>query len=55
MKIRSKFCPKCRSLKINGVIGGSMGFFECYDCKFRSVIFPEREINTEEVKTKCKT
>jgi 2-oxoglutarate ferredoxin oxidoreductase subunit beta len=38
-----KICPECKSKKIIFVAGGNVGLMECYDCKFRSSIFPEVE------------
>ncbi len=51
MKIR--FCPKCRGTNIISVAGGKIGLYECVDCKFRSVVFPEIE-KTKKKKEKKK-
>jgi len=31
------------------VAGGEIRLFECVDCRFRSAIFPGKEINTMEI------
>lgn len=50
--LKTKICPKCKSTQIELVAGGGIGLYECSKCKFRSAIFPEKEIDTEEVKNK---
>ncbi len=50
-RITVKFCPHCRDERIIPIAGGEMGVFECVNCKFRSAIFPEREV---ELKKKTK-
>jgi len=49
--MRIKFCPKCKNTDLIMVAGGNIGLFECKKCRFRSSIFPEREIK---IKTKSK-
>ena len=45
-----RICPKCKGRNIYGVAGGEIGLSECNDCKFRSVVFPEKEISDVEMK-----
>jgi hypothetical protein len=44
MKVKIRFCPKCKSERIQLFVGGEAGMlFECLNCKFRGALFPERE------------
>ena len=43
MKI--KFCPQCKGTNIIAVAGAQLGLYECMDCKFRSAIFPEKDLD----------
>jgi ribosomal protein L37AE/L43A len=52
MELKIKFCPKCKSGDINGVAGGQMGIWECGNCGFRSTIFPEKIVNTQDIEEK---
>jgi len=48
--MRVRICPNCGGRNINPIAGGEIGLSECIDCKFRSAIFPEKEISNEEMK-----
>jgi hypothetical protein len=48
--MRIRMCPKCGGRNIFGVAGGEIGLSECNDCKFRSVVFPEKEISDSDIK-----
>ncbi len=47
--MRIKFCPKCKGTTIVAVAGAQIGLFKCADCKFRSPMFPEKEIDEKEL------
>ena len=57
-KITARFCPKCYSLNVHRVFRNEdqpnfvsilLGVeFKCYDCKFKSVFFPERTFKKDE-------
>ena len=52
-KINIKFCPKCEGTNINMTAGGLSGGMECAGCGFTSVVFPEKEIDLDEVNEKA--
>jgi Zn ribbon nucleic-acid-binding protein len=43
-KVKIKFCPKCGEEDVLFFVGGGAGLYECKKCKFRSSIFPEKEV-----------
>ena len=45
--MRIRFCPKCGNTKIVFVAGGMTGMNECANCGYRSVAFPEKNIEEE--------
>ena len=42
MKI--KFCPRCEETDSIMVAGATVGMWECKKCRYRSSVFPEKEI-----------
>jgi len=46
-EMRIRFCPKCGNTKIVFVAGGMTGMNECANCGYRSVAFPEKNIEEE--------
>ncbi len=36
-----KVCPKCGSINIMSVIGGTIGLWKCKKCGFQGSIFPD--------------
>lgn len=47
-------CPRCKSNKINPVVGGIAGLYGCEDCGYTSTIFPVIEIKEKKSKAKKK-
>lgn len=53
-KFNARFCPKCKSFNVHSVFGNpkkqnSLGTlvgtqYKCFDCGFRSVLFPQKTI-----------
>ncbi len=52
--IKIRFCPNCKSTNVDMVAGGGFGFWRCLNCSFQGPIFPEKEINLEDLKKKEK-
>ena len=52
MKI--KFCPRCEETDLIMVAGAIVGMWECKKCRYRSSVFPEKEIKLENGKKKKK-
>ena len=52
MKIKIKFCPKCKNTDLIMIAGGNVGLFECKKCRFRGSIFPEKEIKINKIRKK---
>ncbi len=50
-----KICPQCKSTKIITEAGGMIGIWRCVQCGFTSSIFPEIEIDKEELKKNKKS
>jgi len=48
-KIKIKFCPNCGSRKVNMFSGGITGAWRCLKCNFTSPIFPEKEVDENEL------